>query len=297
MMKTLSAFKRTLLAYKRLFRIEHAAMLSFAVLFAEILAQNHFGIEFVLTLPVFISLLVPFFIEMASFSLNDWFDVKTDKENKRTDRPLVSGEILPDAALAYSATFYLLAMFFAYMLPSSAFIVAIIFAALSIAYNWKLKDLPLVGNLFIGLSMAIPFIFGNMVVQKLLLPEVLAIAAVAFVAGLGREIIKSTEDVEGDIKHRKAKTLPAVIGKKNACYFAALVYIVAAILSPLPFLYGLHANILAIGLVLLTAFAFAAMAVSVARDQSKGNLEAARKASLLALGAGLLGYAASLISL
>ena len=284
-------------AYKRLFRIEHAAMLSFAVLLAEVLSQNHFGIDFILTLPVLVSLTVPFFIEMASFSLNDWFDVKTDKENKRTDRPLVSGEIHPEAALAYSAIFYLLAMLFAYALPSNAFMVAVIFAALSIAYDWKLKDWPLVGNLFIGLSMAIPFLFGNMVVQKILLPEVIAIAAVAAVAGLGREIIKSSEDVEGDIKARRAKTLPAVIGKKNSCYFAALVYIVAAVLSVLPFLYGLKANILAVGLVLLTAFAFAAMALSVVRDQSKGNLEAARKASLLALGVGLLGYAATLLSL
>ena len=287
---------KTLSAYIRLFRIEHAAMLSFAVLMAEALAQNHFGIGFALTLPVFYSLLVPFFIEMASFSLNDWFDVKTDRENRRTDRPLVSGEIRPDAALAYSAIFYLLALLFAYSLPSSAFLVAVIFAALSIAYNWKLKDLPLIGNLFIATSMAIPFIFGNLVEQKLLLPEILAVAAVAFVAGLGREIIKSAEDVEGDVLHRGARTLPALVGKKNSCLLAALLYFLLAPLSFLPFAYGLRANILAIGLVALTAIAFATMAARVARDQSKHNLESARKASLLALGIGLLGYAASLLS-
>jgi|SRR3989338_982664 len=286
--------KSALSAYRRLFRIEHALMLCVAVLLAELLAARQWG--FVLRpLTVFYSLLVPLFIEMGSFALNDWFDVESDRENKRSDRPLVGGEIKKDSALAASAVCYVLGIAAAYSLPAAAFQIALLFAALSVLYNWKLKDLPLLGNAYIAASMAIPFIFGAVVAAGEAPLPLLAISSVAFVAGLGREMVKSSEDVEGDVLHRKARTLPAVIGKKSSCIFAALLYFLLVPLSFLPFAYGLKAGMLSLGLVIVTAVAFSAMGVSVMRNQSKENLEAMRKASLLALGTGLLGYAATLI--
>src|SRR3989344_6111544 len=287
--------KSALSAYRRLFRIEHALMLCVAVLLAELLAARQWG--FVLSpLTIFYSLLVPLFIEMGSFALNDWFDVESDRENKRGDRPLVTGEIGKDAALASSVVCYVLGVAAAAALPPLAFQIALLFAALSVLYNWKLKDLPLAGNAYIGASMAIPFVFGAVVAAGEVSPQLLAISSVAFVAGLGREIVKSTEDVEGDVKHRGARTLPAVIGKKNSCYFAAALYFLLVPLSFLPFAYGLKPKLLSLGLIIVTAAAFAAMGVSVVKNQSKENLESARKASLAALGVGLLGYAATLIS-
>jgi 4-hydroxybenzoate polyprenyltransferase len=134
-----------------------------------------------------------------------------------------------------------------------------------------------------------------LVVSETLHPALLAIAGVAAVAGLGREIIKSVEDVEGDVKHRKSRTLPAVIGKANAAGVAAACYFLLVPLSFAPFFFGLKMNTLALGLVLITALAFAVMGYSVAKDQGKAVLEPARKASLLSLGVGLLGYAAALI--
>lgn len=289
-------------AYIRLFRIEHALMLVVAVFLAENIA---FGAalpsdsEIIRLLPapaiILFSLCVPLFIEMGSFALNDYFDVKTDKANKRLDRPIASGEISPKAALVAAAVAYALGIAASFALPAACIAIAIVFAALSVLYNWKLKDLPLVGNAYIAASMAIPFLFGGLVITDSLHPALLAIAAVAFVAGLGREIIKSIEDVKGDVKHRNSKTLPAVIGKANAAGIAAACYFLLVPLSFLPFFYGLKMTTLALGLVAITALAFALMGYSVAHGQEKPSLEAARKASLLALGVGLLGYAATLI--
>lgn len=277
-------------AYRRLFRIEHALMLAVAVALAEALSGG-----FPL-FPIFLaSLAVPVFIEMGSFALNDWFDVDTDRKNGRKDRPVASGEISKGAALASAAGSYAIGVGAALALPALAFQIALAFAILSVLYNWKLKDLPLIGNLYIAASMAIPFIFGAVVAAGVVSPSLLAISSVAFVAGFGREIVKSAEDVEGDIKHRGSRTLPVVIGKKNSCLFAAALFALLVPLSFMPFAYGLKANILAVGLIIVTAVAFAALAASVARSQHKENLGQARKASLLALGAGLLGYAAALI--
>ncbi|MFA4982865.1 MAG: UbiA family prenyltransferase [Candidatus Micrarchaeia archaeon] len=284
----------SLSAYVRLFRIEHAAMLSAAVLIGILISQNAEGAAISLS-SIALALAVPFFIEMGSFALNDYFDVETDKANKRKDRPIASGEITKETALALSGAAYVLGIACAVPLPTSALYITLLFAALSLFYNWKLKLLPLVGNLYIAASMAIPFLFGNLVVSSSISPQLWAISLVAFVAGLGREIVKSAEDVEGDVKHRNARTLPALVGKKTSCYFAALLYAALVPLAFLPFLFGLKANILAAGLVMLTAISFAAMAYLVASDQKKEDLEACRKSSLLALGVGLLGYAASLI--
>ena len=283
-------------AYMRLFRIEHAFMLSAAVLLAELLAARALAVSMPPVSLVIFSLLVPFFIEMGSFALNDYFDIETDRENKRHDRPLVSGELEPEAALYSAVATYVLGFAFAVMLPLAALRIALLFAALSVAYNWKLKELPALGNVYIAASMAIAFIYGNLVISvSYLYPPLLAIAAVAFVAGLGREIIKSAEDVEGDVLHRKARTLPALIGRKNSAYVAAALYAALVPLSFLPFALGLPANLLSVGLVAVTVVAFAALAVSVAKNHAKEDLKNSRKASLLAAAAGLAGYAASLL--
>jgi len=279
-------------AYTRLFRIEHALLLAVAVLLGELLSG---GLP---SLPLLLfSLAVPVFIEMGSFALNDYFDVKTDKANKRHDRPIASGEISPSRALMAAAACYLIGISAALPLPPLALYITILFAFLSIAYNFKLKELPLVGNLYIAASMAIPFLFGSLVVSPSISPYIWAIALVALVAGLGREIIKSAEDMEGDIKHRNARTLPVVIGRKNALLLSALLYAALVPLSLAPFAFGLRANILSMFLVLLTAFSFAAMAYLAARapEKDNGTLTSLRKASLLALGVGLAGYAASLV--
>ena len=287
--------KKKFSAYLRLFRIEHAVLLSFAVLVAELLASSAAGVAMPSLGVLLISVSVPFLIEMGSFALNDYFDEKTDHENGRTDRPLVSGEIEATEALAASGICYIAGVFIAVGLPLDAFGIAAVFAVLSVIYNWKLKDLPALGNIYIACTMAIPFLFGSLIASGSLYPPVVLVAAVAFVSGLGREIIKSAEDMEGDAKHRRSMTLPVMVGRKNACLLAAALYLILVPLSFLPFAYGLKASLPSLGLVMVTAAAFAAQAFSVARNQEKSNLKAARMGSLLALGIGLLGYAASLV--
>ena len=238
-------------AYRRLFRIEHALMLAVAVLLGELLSVGIPALQILI-----LSLCVPVFIEMGSFALNDCLDVGADRANKRKDRPIASGEVKREHALCAAIACYIIGVAAAFPLPPLALCIAVLFALLSVAYNFKLKELPLLGNVYIAASMAIPFLFGNLVVSGSLLPSIIAIAAVAFVAVLGREIIKSAEDVEGDVRHRNARTLPALTGVKNSAYAAAACYLLLAPLSFLPFVLGLRANILSLGLVAITALSF-----------------------------------------
>ena len=220
----------------RLTRFEHALMLAAAVFIGETVVLRSVP---QLSSMIILSLLVPIFSEMGSFALNDYLDIETDRLNKKKERPLVKGTISPWFALWFSVVSLSSSVLLSYFINTNAFLIALVFNLLAIAYNWKLKDLPLVGNIYIGLSMAIPFIFGNFVISDKISMLAIALALIGFVAGLAREIVKSAQDMEGDIKARGSKTLPVVIGKTPALAIASLLYILFIPLSLSPFALGL----------------------------------------------------------
>lgn len=266
----------------RLTRFEHALMLAFAVLIAETVVL---GALPPFSLAIALSLLVPVFSEMGSFALNDYLDIETDRLNGKKDRPLVKGTVSPAFALRFSAFALALSAFLAFFINMQAFGIALIFNALAIAYNWKLKDLPLLGNAYIALTMAIPFLFGNFVVAAELSPLVLVLAALGFVAGSAREIIKSAQDMEGDMKARGSKTLPVIIGRRPAVGIAIALYLSFIPLSALPFAMGLVP-----GLVpgILIGMADATI-LAVCVKSATGGYGFARNASLVAFSLGMLG--------
>lgn len=275
-------------AFLRLTRFEHAIMLALAVLIGETIALGGLpSVSFV----VLLSLLVPIFSEMGSFALNDYLDVETDRLNKRKDRPLVSGEINKEFAFWFSITSIGLSIVSAYFINVYAFWIAIVFNVLAIAYNYKLKDMPVFGNAYIGLTMAIPFVFGSAVVKDSLLfsPVIVVLFAMAFIAGTAREIIKSVEDMEGDKKARGSRTLPIVIGEKNARLFASLLFVCFAPLAILPFLQGLNPNPLALILVAIGDLGILYVAWLVFSHGDKKNLKKARKLTLAFMFLGLIG--------
>jgi len=270
----------------KLTRFEHAIMLAFAVLIAETAVLGEVP---QLSLVLVLSILVPVFSEMGSFALNDYLDMATDRLNKKTDRPLVRGTISPGFALNFSVLSLWLSIALAFFLSSPAFLIAFAFNVLAILYNWKLKDLPLVGNVYIALTMAIPFIFGNFVVAPALAPITLILALLGFVAGLAREIIKSAEDMEGDRKARGSRTLPVIIGERNAVLSAVALYILFIGLSAMPFFQGLPATAFPVSLVLAADM----MILAICYKSIKGDYRFARKASLAAFMLGMIGIMAA----
>lgn len=265
----------------KLTRFEHAVMLAFAVFIAETIVLGSIPNVTVILL---LSLLVPVFSEMGSFALNDYFDIETDKLNKKKDRPLVSGKISPKFALYFSIVSLLASTVFAYYINQFVFLLVVVFNLAAILYNWKLKDLPLVGNIYIALTMAVPFIFGNFVVSNSLSNVIIVIATLGFVAGLAREIIKSIQDMEGDKKARGSKTLPIVIGKPPALWIARILYILFIPLSIAPFYLGLKFS-----LVPAILIAIADILILVICYKAKSNQKFARDMSLLSFLLGMFG--------
>ncbi len=267
----------------KLTRFEHALMLAFAVLIAETVVLGSFP---PLNLIIGLSLLVPVFSEMGAFAMNDYFDIETDRLNKRTDRPLVRGTISPGFALYFSIASLILSTVLAYFINTMAFIIVLAFNLLAISYNLKLKDIPIMGNIYIALTMAIPFIFGNYVVSQTLSLLAVVLALLAFIAGLAREIVKSVQDMKGDVKARSSKTLPVVIGRKPSLAVAVLLYLLFIPLSASPFLLGLRISMLPVFLVAMADVIILVTCYNILARQAFGF---ARNMSLVAFAVGMIG--------
>lgn len=271
----------------QLTRAEHSLMLVLAVWIGEIITLGDFpNISLAL-----LSALPPFFIGLASFAINDYFDFESDKINKRIDRPLVRGVIKLTDVRAITMVCFAVGAIFS-LFNAYAFALVLVFSFLAYTYSYKLKDLPLLGNLFIATSMAIPFVYGDVVASPKISDEIFVLSSIAFVAGVAREITKSVQDVKGDKKARRSFTLPVLIGNRCAIHIASFFYLLAIILSFIPYAIGrayAH-NFLYILPVLIADFLLFYIIIKTAFGTSQQTLMVARKISLLALMIGLAGF-------
>lgn len=272
--------------FLRLVRIEHALMLAVAVLIGATATLGGFPqLDAVLLL----ALIVPVFSEMGSFALNDYLDIETDRLNKRKDRPLVSGEVSPKTAFWFAWSAFIVSLAAAYLINTYAFAIAVVFNLLAIAYNYKLKDLPAVGNLYIGLSMGIPFIFGNFVYSGHLAMASVFLFAIAVYLGFARELLKSIEDMEGDRKARGSRTLPVVIGEENALKIASVMLIAFFPLCTLPFFLLFKPGPVSMGLMLAAGLYLAKIGLGFIGGISDAEgLKKARTETLMVMAFGLV---------
>jgi geranylgeranylglycerol-phosphate geranylgeranyltransferase len=221
-----------------LMRLEHGLMIFIGILIGAIIALNAEAFPSLKNL--ILTFFTALFLEVSTFSLNDYYDLEIDKKNKRTDRPLVRGDISPKTALYLFYVFFPLGLICSFFVNYACFIIAVITALLAILYDVKLKEIKLLGNFYIAYVMAIPFVFGGAaVIQENTIffeihPAIYIIALIAFLAGSGREIMKDVQDFEGD-RLKNIRSFPRFIGLRKSNVLAAFFYILAVLLSFVPF--------------------------------------------------------------
>lgn len=185
----------------KLTRVEHSLMLAIAVFIGELISASKLPEPSMIAL----SFVPPILLGMASFSINDYFDLESDRINKRFDRPLVAGKVSPKFAHNFAIALFLIGILVSFAVNFNAFIIVTIFALLSYLYSYKLKDIALIGNAYIAMTMAIPFVYGNFVVNQNLDNGALILSLIAFTTGLAREITGTIRDIGGDKKARGSK--------------------------------------------------------------------------------------------
>jgi geranylgeranylglycerol-phosphate geranylgeranyltransferase len=291
-------------------RLEHGLMLGVAILIGSLVTIADAGGLAPIAPPLALAFLTALFVEASTFALNDYFDFEIDKANGRLDRPLVRGDATKAEALAIFAALFPLGIACSYFVNAACFLIAILTGLLGIAYDAGMKRFKPVGNLYIAYSMAIPFVFGAVAtlghvdfslggIKGALwhgsgVPaSVYVAAAVAFLAGVGREAMKDAQDADGDRK-MGVRSVATMAGERAAGAYACAFYVAAIALAFVPFVnegfVAYHMNAFYIAPVLATDAMLLYVCASLFKD--KPDYRSLRRLSLAALFVGLLGFLA-----
>ena len=280
-------------AILKLTRIEHSIMLVIAVIAAELIA----GI-IPSTLVLALSIITPIFVSMGSFAINDYYDIETDRANKRMDRPIVNGAIKELEAFKIALLCFIIGVAASVFISLVAFVIALVFALLAILYSYRMKDIFLLGNIYIAFSMVIPFIYGNYVVSSKLGLNIIIISIIIFLAGLAREIHGMIRDYKGDAKARRSMNMLKYVSAARAAQLAFILYIEAILVSIYAFFFTMPFafNLVYIIPIAITDIILAYFAVGhLLGKNSRKFFNSSRNLSLVAMGIALLAFLASAV--
>ncbi len=285
---------KKLKAVWQLMRLEHGGMIVLAIFIGFLITQRAFPAFDKLIFTIFTAI----FLQASTFALNDYYDLEIDRKNNRTDRPLVRGDLAPKTALYLFLVSFPLGILCSLFVNWTCFLIALVTGIFAIFYDVSLKKVKLLGNFFIAYTMAIPFVFGGAAVLKTntldlnLHPAVLIISLIAFLAGVGREIMKDVMDFEGD-REKGVKSFPLYVGVRVSNIITALFYISAIILSFFPFLlkdYGIYyQNLYYLFFVFLTDVMLFSTSVQLV-TKKRANMKFHRRFTLIAIFIGLVAF-------
>jgi len=233
-----------------------------------------------------------FFLTASSMVLNDYFDKEIDAVNAPY-RPIPSGLISSREAIVYAVLLSLAGLIFSLLINQLCFLLALSSFTVSSLYNALFKRTGLLGNFMVSFCVAIPFIFGAAVADGINI-VLLILSIMVFLSNTAREIIKGIADVEGD-RMRGVLTLAVRYGGKYASKVAFLFFILAILLSPIPYILGVMGYVYLV-LVFIADFGFIYSSIKLVGNPSKHMALKVKKQILLWMFIGLLAFLFGTIS-
>ncbi len=273
-------------AYVTIIRPGNCLIASGAVAVAGLVAVGYSAFEHAALANLALACCAVFLFVGAGNTLNDYYDHDVDKVN-HPDRPIPSGLIARGNALTLAVILFVPTFLLGLLINLESLAVVSISAAVMVSYERKMKWKGLLGNLQISWLVGALFLFGGVAVydnEAEALLKVTALAALAFLSTLGREITKDIEDLRGD---RDRTTLPMSLGPGRSANLARLFYAIAIVLSLVLFFMGTF-GLSYLGFVLLADIVFiVSMAFISGNPSLSSNLSKA--AMVFALMAFMLG--------
>jgi len=269
----------------RLIRPVNCTMMGFAVLVGAVLASPQLGNLY--WLRILFGFLTGFTLCAAAMVINDYYDRKIDAINE-PQRPIPSGKIKPNEALAFVGALSVVGFVFAGLVSVLCFVVAAASLAITATYITVGKKSGLPGNFLVSICVAIPFIYGSITAIGTIGLNVLLFASMAFLSNTGREITKGIVDVKGD-SAEGIKTLAVRFGEKKAAVAAVVFFIFAVTLTPVTWILGL-VGIWFIPFVLVTDVGLVVCSVLLLMDHSREKARRIKKVVLYLFLVGLLAY-------
>jgi len=266
-----------------LIRPVNCAMIGFAVIVGAFVSKP----SSIPWLQMVLGFFTGFFVCAYSMSLNDVYDLEVDRVN-RPDRPIPSGRISMRQASTLSLTMLVVGLACALIsFVPLAVVTAVAYAFLSWLYNAKAKRTGLPGNLIVASSLAIPFIYGGAVSGGSIGGSLLLMMALtAFFSGVGREVVKSMADVEGDAK-REINSIARTRGLGFASRVGALFFLLAVLTSWVPLVTGLANQVYTYG-VIIPDVIFAYLAVTIILHYDPQSAYRVKRVALAGMTVGLL---------
>jgi geranylgeranylglycerol-phosphate geranylgeranyltransferase len=264
-------------------RIPNCFMMGFAVLVGEFMTLGP-------AMPAYsamVGFLVGFSLVAGSMAVNDILDAEIDQINTPS-RPIPSGRVSKTEAAAFATITLAVGLFLAFALSTVNLLIAILAVALMFYYNRFGKKTGLPGNAAVSANLAIPFIFGGAVGGFSSILYVFAV--IAFLAGMGREVIKGMADIVGDSK-RGVRTLAVSRGLGVASKTGALFFVVAVLLSAIPITLKM-VSWLYVPIVVACDFGFLYSAYSIVKDHTAKNALRAKNQALVWMLLGLIAFIA-----
>jgi len=264
-------------------RIPNCFMMGFAVLVGEFMTLGP-------AMPAYsamVGFLVGFSLVAGSMAVNDILDAEIDQINTPS-RPIPSGRVSKTEAAVFATITLAVGLFLAFALSTVNLLIAILAVTLMFYYNRFGKKTGLPGNAAVSASLAIPFIFGGAVggVSSILY----VFALIAFLAGMGREVIKGMADIVGDSK-RGVRTLAVSKGLGIASKTGALFFVMAVLLSAIPITLKMVSWLYA-PIVLACDLGFLYSAYSIIKDPSPKNALRSKNHALVWMLLGLIAFIA-----
>ena len=241
----------------------------------------------------FVGFLIGFFISSYSMVINDIYDIDIDKIN-RPDRPLPSGRVTLNEAKLFSVFLLFIGISLSiisiirYDSSILIFFITIFFSFISWLYSYGLKKRGLIGNFIVAISMTIPFIFGGIIINGFTNVLLLSFSTIAFLSGLGREIVKTICDVKGD-KSKHVNTVSITLGVSNAAKLGGFLIICAVLVSIIPFVLGSVDPIYFIFLILPNSLMLYS-SLKIIFDHSESSAYRIKNLLLMGMLLGLLGF-------
>ncbi|MBN1167114.1 MAG: UbiA family prenyltransferase [Methanospirillaceae archaeon] len=137
-------------------------------------------------------------ITAAGNVINDYFDVAIDAIN-RPQRPIPAGLISKNGALWYAVLLFFvgnaIGLYTGFFIP---FCIGLVNSILLVLYAWRLKSMPVLGNIAVSYLSASIFLFGGAFAGLSGVMANIAVSGATFFVMMTREILKDCEDVAGD---------------------------------------------------------------------------------------------------
>jgi geranylgeranylglycerol-phosphate geranylgeranyltransferase len=273
-------------AHFRIMRPVNCFMMAFAVEIGALISRSSAPAGF----PSFnlaYAFITAFALTAGSMAINDYYDREIDAINE-PNRPIPSGLVKPREALVFAAVLAAIGFAAAYVTGIRSLTVALISWGLFTAYTTVGKRSGLPGNFLVSACVAIPFVYGSVVLTGGIHMNVLIFVSMVFLSNTGREITKGIVDVEGDIK-QNVKTLAVRFGSRTASIVASTFNVSATLLSPIPVLLGLVSPWY-VPFVSITDVGLVASSIGLLRNHSRESARRIKRIVLVWFIIGLLAF-------